>query len=233
MKGFLFFFDCLQFFRESGHVHGEIPEQAGGEKVRVRPDAVRENRGCLGHVALAYEMPEIVVAHYKESLAWLDRLPGVTATVYAKGGGAGIPLPNVGREAHTYLHHIVSRYDSLAPCTVFCQGHPLPHVRDYPEAFAQDYPGFRALGWWDVECDYEGRPQHPGLPLEACCLAVLGEPGPDTFRFKAGAVFAVDRETIRARPLDFWGRALDYAGREPLAAWCLERVWPLIFSSES
>ncbi len=32
-----------------------------------------------------------------------------------------IQLPNVGRETHTYLHHIVSRYDSLADWTVFSQ----------------------------------------------------------------------------------------------------------------
>ena len=31
------------------------------------------------------------------------------------------PLPNVGRESHTYLHHIVSNYDSLADWTVFSQ----------------------------------------------------------------------------------------------------------------
>ena len=30
-------------------------------------------------------------------------------------------LPNVGRESHSYLHHIVSRYDELAPWTVFTQ----------------------------------------------------------------------------------------------------------------
>ena len=31
-------------------------------------------------------------------------------------------LPNVGREAHTYLHYIVTQYDSLAPYTAFSQG---------------------------------------------------------------------------------------------------------------
>jgi hypothetical protein len=28
-------------------------------------------------------------------------------------------LPNVGREAHTYLHHLHNRYDSLADVTIF------------------------------------------------------------------------------------------------------------------
>ena len=33
-----------------------------------------------------------------------------------------IQLPNIGRESHTYLHHIVSRYDTLADVTLFLQG---------------------------------------------------------------------------------------------------------------
>ena len=30
-------------------------------------------------------------------------------------------LENVGRESHTYLHHIVEHYDELAPWTIFTQ----------------------------------------------------------------------------------------------------------------
>jgi hypothetical protein len=47
--------------------------------------------------------------------------------VYNKGPkSAGnfktVNLPNVGNESHTYLWHIVNRYDSLAPRTVFAMG---------------------------------------------------------------------------------------------------------------
>lgn len=55
--------------------------------------------------------------------------------VYDKGGDAAPPLPatliaehhlleNIGLESHTYLHHIVSSYDTLAEKTVFAQGAP-------------------------------------------------------------------------------------------------------------
>ena len=178
-------------------------------------------------------MPEIVVAHYRENLSWLEKVNNARVTIYSKGGGGKNPLPNVGREAHTYLHHIVHRYDSLAPCTIFCQGHPSPHVQDYVTAFSKNYEGFKELGWWAVEDDCQGRPHHPGLPLEACCLAILGDPGPEMFQFRAGAIFAADDKTIRAHSLDFWKRALDYSVREPLAPWCLERAWPFIFSCPS
>lgn len=87
-------------------------------------------------------MPELVVARYTENLNWLRNLPtGLRVTVYDKSnagptlgesaGNNAIFLPNVGREAHTYLHHIVSRYDSLAEWTVFCQGKPFDHAYDF------------------------------------------------------------------------------------------------------
>ncbi|RYF61410.1 MAG: DUF3431 domain-containing protein, partial [Cytophagaceae bacterium] len=82
-------------------------------------------------------MLELVVAHYTENLNWLRNLPaGVHKTVYTKSPEPvtehqTLLLPNVGREAHTYLHHLVSRYDSLAEWTVFCQGKPFDHAYDF------------------------------------------------------------------------------------------------------
>jgi len=68
---------------------------------------------------------DLVVARYQEDPAWTRRFRSVF--LYNKGpslpGGVhSIPLPNVGREAHTYLHHIISNYHNLAPITAFFQG---------------------------------------------------------------------------------------------------------------
>ena len=71
---------------------------------------------------------ELVVARYDESLRWTRIFNRCRLTVYNKGrhpiegGVPSIPLPNVGRESHTYLHHIVQRYDTLASTTIFFQG---------------------------------------------------------------------------------------------------------------
>ncbi|MFM7373695.1 MAG: DUF3431 domain-containing protein, partial [Chthoniobacterales bacterium] len=76
---------------------------------------------------------ELVVARYDEDLAWLKRVPKeFLVTVYDKGDGSsgGVPLNNEGREAHTYLHHLTERYESLADVTVFVQGHPFDHAPD-------------------------------------------------------------------------------------------------------
>ena len=72
---------------------------------------------------------EIVLAHYNEDLTWILKEAN-HCHVYHKGKIV-IPdwrfrqwevLPNVGRESHTYLHHIIVNYDRLANVTVFLQG---------------------------------------------------------------------------------------------------------------
>ena len=58
--------------------------------------------------------------------------PGTRTLVYGKSENAKAPsslpdntklimLPNVGRESHSYLHHVVEHYDDLADWTVFSQ----------------------------------------------------------------------------------------------------------------
>jgi hypothetical protein len=79
---------------------------------------------------------EIVLAHFNEDLKWLSTLmqneaKDAKVTLYTKGPETStlklVPdaivrqLPNVGRESHTFLHHIVHNFDKLADWTVFSQ----------------------------------------------------------------------------------------------------------------
>lgn len=74
---------------------------------------------------------ELVIAAAGEDLGWSEPWANVR-TIYLKGApptnGGGIPvrpaqvLPNIGREQHTYIEHIVRRYESLAARTVFVHG---------------------------------------------------------------------------------------------------------------
>jgi len=87
---------------------------------------------------------EIVIARYEEPLnRWITMVPDdVDVLVYNKGGhkfqickevGERAvkvkTLPNVGREGHTYLTHIVDNYNDLADITFFTQGDPRPHLK--------------------------------------------------------------------------------------------------------
>jgi uncharacterized protein YxeA len=78
---------------------------------------------------------EIVVSRYNEDVNWLKEYPfnHFKITCYNKGPNAPSKdcitpncniknLPNVGRESHTYLHHIIENYNNLAPVTIFIPG---------------------------------------------------------------------------------------------------------------
>jgi len=190
---------------------------------------------------------ELVVARYDEDLAWLKRVPkDFRITIYDKGDGAsgGIPLLNEGREAHTYLHHLAERHDSLADLTVFVQGHPFDHAPDLHKQLGAYAEGTAAaadfywLGFLADTDDPRGRrlfvpwsknPERKELQLEDFHRELFGEPGPDAYRFVVGAQFAVTRATAHRRPREFYRKAADIAARFPLAPHCFERCWDRVF----
>jgi len=74
----------------------------------------------------------IVVAVYNEPIDWL--LPYNDIAIIYHKGNLSIPpfdniikLPNIGREGHTYLNHIVENFNTLSDRTTFIQGDPFLH----------------------------------------------------------------------------------------------------------
>lgn len=197
---------------------------------------------------------ELVVARHGEDLSWTRNLPaGVRTTVYDKRGDLAPEawphlalrrLENVGAEAHTYLHHLLRRHDSLAPLTVFCQGHPFDHAHDLHRVVRQLAAGdlevqdFLWLGFIIDTDDPRGRrlfvpwsKNRDGreLGIDEFHLRLFGEPAPPALRFYPGAQFVVARERAAARGRDFYARALELAGSFPDAAHCFERTWDRVF----
>jgi len=192
-------------------------------------------------------MLELVVAHYTENLNWLRNLPaGVQKTVYTKSPEPltephTVPLPNIGREAHTYLHHLVSRYDSLAEWTIFCQGKPFDHAYDFKKTlreFRLEPQEFRWLGHLIDTDDNQGRrlfvpwsknEDGRSLDLPGFHRALFGTDGPDLYTFVLGAQFAVHRTVVQSRPRSFYEHALNVSISFPDAAHCFERSWDRVF----
>ena len=134
----------------------------------------------------------LVVARYREDVSWLRAL-GLPCVVYNKGpelDPAGLPpgtrvetLPNIGREAHTYLTHILAHYDRMPRHTVFVQGDPFAHLAPPPQSdeetrvtpeglrhrlqdlAARDIP-FAGLAWFRLACDALGRPHDLADPAK-------------------------------------------------------------------
>ncbi|MFD2932774.1 DUF3431 domain-containing protein [Spirosoma flavum] len=192
-------------------------------------------------------MPELVVAHYTENLNWLRNVPtGWQKTVYDKSpdgliDGDAIALPNIGREAHTYLHHLVSRYDSLAEWTVFCQGKPFDHAYDFKKTLREFDPNpveFRWLGHLIDTDDNQGHrlfkpwsknEDGRGLDLRGFHRALFDTDGPDLYTFVLGAQFAIHRNILHRKPVSFYERALAVSVSFPDAAHCFERSWDRVF----
>jgi hypothetical protein len=193
---------------------------------------------------------EVVVAWYTEDLSWIPPAADPAVTVYSKNGGLGVApgerawrvsqLPNVGREGHTYLRHIVDHYDDLADVTVFLQGDARPHSSpDVGSAVAalrsRDVQWFLNLGtdrvvtMTDFKCPHwteRGRDVTAAMYAELFVSAA-----PRQVAFGAGALFAVTRAAVRFRSLAFWRRCLQYleGGVDPVEGYAMERLWPLLF----
>lgn len=81
---------------------------------------------------------DIIVSYYKEDIRWIEKMinPKIrTIYLYTKSDckylGTNtkvkqIYLPNIGREAHTYLYHCIKNRNNLPDFSLFLQGHPGP-----------------------------------------------------------------------------------------------------------
>ncbi len=191
--------------------------------LRRRCNASEDSGAGIGRVSLQPQPPvpkdrsefEIVIAKYKEDVAWADCFPD-NATIYCKDPGDRrfISLPNIGREYGTYLYHIVQRYDSLAEKTFFVQGDPFFH-RPLPicryaaaeEDFTTDFNYHQTMeqvvnwGWPDQTVD---------ASVKADFLRRLGRsPDISNYRFTWGAQFAVSRRLIRRQPKSYYQALYD------------------------
>ena len=200
-------------------------------------------------------MIDIVLARYSEDIAWSGALhaAGTRVLVYNKGGH--LPnsdrLPNVGREGHTYLHHIWTHYDDLADVTVFLQGDIRDHLRqDYnglhpremvslliEEAIANGAsvprfciaadPNFRHATYFGKQLHLADRALKPWFET------YVQEPFPsDKLLFYKNGLFAVSKSRILSRPREYYKTLLDELAvhEDPEVGHYLERSWVYIFS---
>ncbi len=217
---------------------------------------------AMGHDATV----QFVIAHYKEDLSWLAPIVN-SSVIYTKGIATSqypertLALPNIGREGHTYLHHIVTAYDSLPEVTVFLQGRIDDHTSLQPaeirEMASHTRPGeVTTFPWRELElfdC-WNGIPwgEYPcwekwssmtckQAPLTAgqYFQALLGHDQlPDSVGFQPGAIFAVHRNTIRRHPRAYYEKLLQtmflggMAHVNPETGHYMERFWLAMWRPE-
>lgn len=201
---------------------------------------------------------DIVVAHYREDLRWLEQVAsGWDIYLYTKCDAGSDPhmpcpssamqmcawgcLPNAGREPHTFLTHIVRNYDRLADVTVFVQGNPFDHC---PELLSKmnEIAGDMAIEYgvgamrtdgfrWLGDTNYssdENAQPYDNRPVGEVAKQ-LGLKVTFPCYFARGGQFAVTRDRIRARPKEFYEQALYICTNIEGAPWCFERLWGEVF----
>lgn len=207
----------------------------------------------------------VIIARYREDVSWAEAL-GYEYIVYDKGGdpaGNARPLPNIGREAHTYFRHIVDEYDNLADSNVFVQGSPFDHLdqagKGSPEMLrsmiaevVERRIPFGGFAWFKLQCDHLGRPHDMrkpenenrwagwgrDIPVGEVFTKLFGVEPPERIISRAPTGnFSVTGERIRTRPREFYAYALSLVEADPDDAFntghAIERLWQHIFNGNT
>jgi hypothetical protein len=191
---------------------------------------------------------ELVVSYYKENLSWLNKIKDYKITVYNKSDidiPNTIKLDNVGREMHTYFHHIVTNYDNLSDWVFFTQAHPFDHVKNY-DILLDMFPNSLVLSKLNTDdCHFfsngvfseklisqsNGRPHHlPVLNIDTLWSSLFTSPPIGEYPFVAGCLFCVTKEQIRMRDISFYEKCKKITEEREQSPWEFERMMFYVFN---
>ena len=192
----------------------------------------------------------LVVARYNEDVSWVRDFP--KKIIYNKGDITSIPedlreyvvnLENVGREAHTYLYHIIHNWDKLDNVTIFSQGKYSDHINLSPKQFKEQFSNIvgGSTNYSDSRL-WGGASRNYNFNLKEWSDRELGNShltyGPwfervfnckynDSTLVYAAAIFSVEKHKILTRPKEFYEKLIkevDYAN-STIEAHFMERSW--------
>lgn len=185
----------------------------------------------------------IVIAKYQENIEWINDVKGFEITIYDKSKSKNDykKLKNIGRESHTYLHHIIENYDNLDDITVFTQGHPFDHCKDFiallDNVKDKHFYNFNILTLpTKIELN---RVQRQGVTIfEDMNTEIARETlklFKPTFNFDNAlsvsyyGIFSVSRENIRKYRLEQYRKALELHTKYKDMPYIFELIWKTIF----
>ena len=189
-------------------------------------------------------MLTIVVARYNESIEWTNDIinNNTKCIIYNKGPKLNdnkcpvIYLPNVGREGHTYLYHIINNYNNLPEYTMFLQGQPFDHTPYLESILASDEwkKPFHVMSSNILNLTIN-QEQNPYTMLELYNSIFNRKNNEFSLWFGAGAQLCVSRATIRTRPKEFYEQIYNILAYDinPIEGHAIERFWPMIFLGEN
>ena len=191
----------------------------------------------------------VVVAKYKENVDWITNsdLPHI---VYNKDKDNNNPtfisLPNIGREAHTYLYYIVNNYHNLPKYVFFSEGNCRSNrikgeneTLDSLYKIIKTYKGYPRLLPMGIEVTEQVDCIGEQYDINFNVLKVyydLFEVYKDTYTFYQGGQLIVPRERIKFHTLKFYKHLIENISDKKdngICAWTLERLWPYIYDGKT
>ena len=196
---------------------------------------------------------DVVVAHFNEDISWVEQIhidhPDARIFIYTKSPDVPLPtfgfakvqrLPNVGRESHTYLHHIIHNYSDLADSILFTQGHPFDHRPR--EQFFKTYVHGKD-DWYPLPNKGKIRPNwKPPVPGILDSGGAIGdwwskvfdnrEKYPMILKVMWFAIFRIKKKYVLSRPISFYERAITTVSHHinPEEGHFFERAWGNLFN---
>lgn len=139
--------------------------------------------------------------------------------------------------ATAYLEYIIDNYDNLPDVNFFIRTSQLqekyPSILDALENTKID--SFTPLSNAELISDTNGVPHHPGLPIQSIWNSVFEDcEVPTSFKFGAGAMFAVTRDEILLNSKEEYEKILKLIDKNitPIQDFALERMWASIFAEK-
>ena len=196
-----------------------------------------------------------VVARYNEDVSWTKDLQNVVLYDKSEEPVPGsVPLKNIGREADTYLRYIIEHYHDLPEFVVFLQGNPFDHMSSGSKIEDRIFkPTVTKPFLTEMWTEHTDRYKEVYF-REYYQLLFDQDYSAPFIQYSCGAQWAVPRECITHRPIQFYKRLLtmlhwneDFSGGcfyrkvtddyvpgcrfDPfiINAWTLERLWGHIF----
>ena len=182
----------------------------------------------------------LIVSVYKENINWLNSINCFDKIfIYNKGDRIidnSIILPNVGREAHTYVHHIVTNYFNLADFTVFLQGHPFDAMEGINEFNINEKFLSHVYNPNKHEPVFRQNLFHDGTGLTARCYQEYFNGTVPPIMFSPGAQWFVPKQNILSKSITFYKDILEklsvhrtHNADGIVNAWNMEGLWNYVF----
>ncbi len=200
--------------------------------------------GLVHRQGLDLMIKDLVVAVYQEEITWLKKRKFANERIFAYKKFERFDfdyvelLPNIGRESHTYIWHILKNYNTnFSDYTIFLQGDPFTHLLQKTDSvphmiFENSYDLshlYYPMGEL-ILCNETGQPLSKWhCPLCTVWDKLFEQDMPHKFIANFGAQHAVHKSILLSRSKKFWEKAQELHFEFEYAPWAYEILWYYIF----